>query len=70
MVKAMWVVKGKGHIVGSVTNRFTSFSFHKNQSWYSWNIAIDLFHNIFPLADSSPNTVNKLISYNNQLPIV
>ena len=32
--------------------------------------SIDLFHNIFPLAENSPTTVNWLMSYNNQLPIV
>ena len=31
---------------------------------------IDLFHNNFSLADSSPNTVNYLMSYDNQLPVV
>ena len=33
-------------------------------------LLIDLFHNIFPLADSSPNSLNELMSYNNQLPVV
>ena len=31
---------------------------------------IDLFHNIFTLAVSSPNTVNWLMSYIKQLPVV
>ena len=34
-------------------------------------MAIDLFHDdFFPLAVSSPNTVNYLVSYNNQLQVV
>ena len=32
-VKAMHVVKGQGRIVGSATNRITSFSFHINQPY-------------------------------------
>ena len=31
---------------------------------------IDLFHNNFPLADSSPNSLNEMISYKNQLLVV
>ena len=44
MVKAMHVIKGQGHIVGSATNQFTYFSFHINWPGHSWDIAILKFY--------------------------
>ena len=42
MVKAMRVVKGQGHCVGSGTNQDTPFSFHTNQLVNSWDTAIEI----------------------------
>ena len=42
-VKVMGVVKGQGHIVGSVSNWFISFSFHINQTNNSWDTVISKF---------------------------
>ena len=36
----MRMVKGAGHIVGSETNRFTSFSFHTNRPCHSGDRAM------------------------------
>ena len=43
MFKAMRMVKGQGHIVGSATHWFNSFSFHINQWCYSRYTAIKKF---------------------------
>ena len=40
MVKAMHMIKGQGHNVGSATNRFTSFSFHICWPCHSWDTVI------------------------------
>ena len=40
MSKAMRVVKSQGHIVGSATTGFISFSFHTNRPSDSWDTAI------------------------------
>ena len=39
-VKVMGVVKGRSHIVSSVSYKFASFSFHINQTNNSWDTAI------------------------------
>ena len=54
MVKAMHVVKGQGHIVGSPTNPITYFLFHIVQPCHSWNTAIQKFHLENPRSRSWP----------------
>ena len=39
----MGVAKGQSHIVSPVSDEFTSFSFHTNQSNNSWDTAISKF---------------------------
>ena len=39
-------------------------------TWCSMAVQIDLFHNNFSPSGKHPNTVNELMSYNNQLPVV
>ena len=44
--------------------------YNNTSEFQQTRLTIDLFHKNFPLADSSPNTVTWLMSYNNQLPVV
>ena len=49
---------------------FPKFNSGTVEVWERMLWVIDLFHNNFPPASSIPNTVNQLMSYNNQLPAV
>ena len=43
MLKVMGVVKGQCHTVGPVSYQLTSYSFHINQTNYSWDTTISKF---------------------------
>ena len=56
MDKAMHVVKGQLHIVGSASNRFNSFLFHINQPCHIWDTAISKFNLENPKSRSWPRS--------------